>query len=64
MAADAALSWIETRAEELHVAPSAIANRATVTAYVDNVYDASNPLGEGWRYEAVGRELAANFGVD
>ena len=64
MAADAALAWLETRAEELHVAPSAIANRTTVTAYVNNVYDASNPLGEGWRYEAVGRELAANFGVD
>ena len=64
MAADAALAWLETRAEELHVAPSAIANRATVTAYVDNVNDASNPLGEGWRYDAVGRELAARFGVD
>ena len=64
MAVNAALAWLETRAEELHVAPSAIANRATVTAYVDNVNDVSNPLGEGWRYEAVGRELAANFGVD
>ena len=63
-AADAALDWLGGRAEELHVAPTAIATRATVLAYVDNVDDATNPLGEGWRYETVGREMAERFGVD
>ena len=63
-AADAALAWLETRAEELHVAASVIANRATVMAFVDDVNDETNPLGSGWRHEAVGRELAEKFGVD
>jgi len=63
-AADKALDWLEKRAAELHVAPATIANRATVTAYVDNVEDATNPLGDGWRYETVGREMAEKFGVD
>jgi len=63
-AADAALAWLDGRAEELHVASTAIATRAVVTAYVDNVDDASNPLAQGWRYEVVGREMAERFGVD
>lgn len=63
-AADAALEWLDGRCEELHVAPQLIANRATVTAFVDNVDDESNPLAAGWRYEAVGREMAEKFGVE
>lgn len=63
-AAAAALDWLDGRCEELHVAPQVIANRATVTAFVDNVDDESNPLAHGWRYEAVGREMAERFGVE
>lgn len=63
-AADAALAWLAARAEELHVAASVIANRATVMAFVDDVNDETNPLGSGWRYETVGREMAEKFGVD
>lgn len=63
-AADAALAWIDEKAEALHVDPAAIANRATVTAFVDDVTDEANPLASGWRYETVGREMAEKFGVD
>lgn len=62
-AAEQALDFLRTRAEEVHVAPGVIANRATVTAYVDNPEDASNPLAQGWRYELVGREMAERFDV-
>lgn len=63
-AADAALDWLADRAEEIHVDAGAIATRATVTAFVDDVGDETNPLATGWRYEVVGREMAARFGVD
>ena len=63
-AADAALAWLDGKAEELHVDPAVIANRATVTAYVDDVTDETNPLAVGWRYEAVGREMSERFGVE
>lgn len=63
-AADAALDWLNVRAEEIHVAPTMIANRATVTAFVDDVNDESNPLATGWRWEAVGADMAEKFGVD
>ncbi|MCQ2389323.1 MAG: hypothetical protein MJ138_06385 [Kiritimatiellae bacterium] len=63
-AADEAVAWLAERADALHVAPGAIANRATVTAFVDDVGDDSNPLASGWRFEAVGREMAERFGVD
>lgn len=63
-AADAALDWLGERAESLHVDAGVIANRATVTAYVDDVGDDANPLASGWRYETVGREMAEKFGVD
>ena len=63
-AADKALEWLERRAPELHVDHAVIANRATVTAFVDNVADGSNPLARGWRWEAVGRDMAGRFGVD
>lgn len=62
-AADAALAFLRTRAEEIHVDAVTIANRATVTAWVDNPEDASNPLANGWRYETVGREIAERFQV-
>jgi len=62
--ADEAMAWLGERAAELHVAPSVIANRATVTAYVDNVEDETNPLAAGWRHDVVGREMAERFGVD
>ena len=63
-AADAALAWMDEKAEALHVDPAAIANRATVTAFVDDVTNEANPLASGWRYEAVGAEMAERFGVD
>lgn len=63
-AAEKAVEWLAAKAEEIHVAPTTIANRATVTAFVDNVDDETNPLAWGWRYEAVGREMAEKFGVD
>ena len=63
-AADEALDWLADRAAELHVDASVIANRATVTAFVDDVGDETNPLAVGWRYETVGREMAERFGVD
>lgn len=63
-AASAALAWLAERAEALHVDAGVIANRATVTAYVDDVGDETNPLANGWRYDAVGREMAERFGVD
>ncbi len=63
-ASDAAMEWLAGRAEEIHVASTVVASRATVTAFVDNVEDCSNPLASGWRYEAVGREMARRFGVE
>lgn len=63
-AADKALAWLRARAEEIHVDASAIASRATVTAFVDNVDDGSNPLARGWRYVAVGCAMAEQFGVE
>ena len=63
-AADEAYEWLKAKAEEIHVDASAIANRAAVTAFVDNVDDDSSPLASGWRFEAVGREMAERFGVD
>jgi len=63
-AADAALDWLREKAETLHVDAAVIANRATVTAFVDDVGDETNPLASGWRYETVGAEMADKFGVD
>jgi len=63
-AAESALAWLREKAETLHVDAGVIANRATVTAYVDDVGDETNPLATGWRYEAVGAEMAERFGVD
>lgn len=63
-AASRAVEWLAERAKALHVDASLIANRATVTAYVDDVMDETNPLAHGWRYEVVGREMAERFGVD
>ena len=62
-AADKAVAWLQTRAGELHVDAVLIANRATVTAFVDNPDDMKNPLAVGWRYEAVGREMQERFAV-
>lgn len=63
-AANAAFEWLKSRAEEIHVDIGAIASRATVTAFVDNIDDASNPLSCGWRWDAAGRDIAERFGVD
>ena len=63
-AADEAVEWLGKRAAEIHVDVQAIANRGTVTAYIDNVDDESNPLAAGWRFEVAGREMAEKFGVD
>lgn len=63
-AADEAIAWLRARAEVLHVDPGVIANRATVTAFVDDVTDETNPLASGWRAEKIGCEMAERFGVD
>ena len=62
-AADRAVAWLRTRAEEIHVDAALIASRATVTAFIDNPDDAGNPLAAGWRYETVGREMLEKFAV-
>ena len=62
-AAAAACEWLREKAAALHVDAAVIASRATVTAFVDNVDDQENPLANGWRHEAVGREMAERFGV-
>ena len=62
-AAEDALAFLRERAEEVHVDPAVIATRATVTAWVDNPYDDSNPLAGGWRNEVVGRDIAERFQV-
>lgn len=62
-AADNAMEFMRQRAEELHVDPAVIANRATVTAWVDDPGDPENPLAGGWRYEVVGRDIAEKFEV-
>ena len=41
-----------------------IRTTATVTAFVDDVNDETNPLAIGWRYEVIGREMAEKFGVE
>ena len=58
------MEWLREKSETIHVDAAVIANRATVTAYVDNVDDLHNPLANGWRYEVVGREMAELFGVE
>ena len=63
-AADNAVEWLAQRAEEIHVDAAVIANRATVTAFVDDVNDETNPLAAGWRHEVIGKEMAGLFGVD
>lgn len=62
-ATKAAQAFLAARAEALHIDPSLIANRATLTAFVDDVTDEENPLASGWRYEVVGAEIAERFGV-
>ena len=62
-AADEAMEFMRQRAEEIHVDPAVIANRATVTAWVDDSGDPENPLAGGWRYEVVGRDIAEKFEV-
>ena len=63
-AAEEALAWLEARADAVHIAPSVIANRAELTAFVDNAEDETNPLASGWRFEVAGREIATRFAVD
>ena len=62
-AADKAVDFLRDRGAELHVDPVLIANRATLTAYIDNPDALGNPLSEGWRYEVAGREIAERFYV-
>lgn len=59
-----ALAYLDERAHALHIDPTVIANRATMTAYIDDVSDDTNPLATGWRYEVVGADIAERFGVD
>lgn len=62
-AADEALAFLRKRGAEIHVDPVLIANRATLTAFVDNPDAFGNPLSEGWRHEVAGREIAERFYV-
>ena len=62
-AADKAVDWLRTRAEEIHVDAALIANRATVTAFIDAPDDTENPLAAGWRHEAIGLEMQERFAV-
>lgn len=62
-AADEAVAWLAERAAELHVDAGTIASRATVTAFVDDTEDESNPLATGWRWDVVGADMAERFGV-
>lgn len=62
-AADEAIAYLDARAAELHVDPTVIANRAMITAFVDDCGDEENPLASGWRYETVGEEIARRFAV-
>ena len=62
-AAEKAVEWLRARAAEIRVDATLIASRATVTAFIDNPDDVSNPLSSGWRYDAVGREMLERFGV-
>lgn len=62
-AADKALDYIRARGEELHVDPGVFANRAQVTAFVDDPETPDNPLAEGWRFETVGRAIIERFYV-
>ena len=63
-ASDEAIAWLRAKADAIHVDAGVIASRATVTAFVDNVEDETNPLAHGWRAEVVGREIATRFGVE
>ncbi len=62
-AASEAVAWLRAKADALGVDPGVIANRATVTAFVDDADDETNPLATGWRAEVVGREMASRFAV-
>ena len=62
-AADDALEFLRARAQEVHVESTVVANRATLTAFVDNPDDETNPLARGWRYDVFGREIATRFAV-
>lgn len=63
-AADRAIDWLDEKARSLHVDPGVVANRSTVTAFVDDVGDETNPLATGWRHEIAGAEMAELFGVE
>lgn len=62
-AAKEAVEFLRARAEEVHVDAAVVANRDTLTAWIDNPDDESNPLASGWRYEVFGREIAERFNV-
>ena len=62
-AAGEALEWLRARAEEVHVDAAVIASRATLTAWIDNPEDETNPLARGWRHEIAGRDIAEKFQV-
>ena len=62
-AADKAMEWLRARAADIHVDATLIASRATVTAFIDNPDDESNPLSAGWRFREIGRDMLEKFGV-
>jgi len=62
-AAGEALEFLRARAEEIHVDAAVIASRATLTAWIDNPEDGTNPLAVGWRYAVAGRDIAEKFQV-
>lgn len=62
-AADKAMKFLAEKAAEHHIDASIIANRATLTAFIDDVTDETNPLSSGWRYAVVGQEISERYEV-
>ena len=58
-----AMDFLHERAEALHVDSTVIANRATLTAFIDTPEDDTNPLANGWRREVIGRAIRDKFAV-
>lgn len=59
--ADEALDFLRQRAEEAHIDAALFASRGTLTGYLVDPGDETNPLSSGWRYELAGRDIAARF---
>ncbi len=61
-AVSAAMKKVEERAGEVHVAPTVLATRAQVTAWLERG-DASEGAPSDWRWDVIGRELVEQSGI-